>query len=132
LEHYTALVAKEFSLLHFEVLYLAKVSFKGINMTINKIILAGLFCLATLTTQADVLLIDVISKEPANDATGLLRPTNGRTMDQVKARFGEPVKVYPAVGKPPITRWNYPQFSVYFEHNLVIHSVVNKPKKSTP
>jgi hypothetical protein len=122
LEHYTALVAKEFSLLHFEVLYLAKVSFKGINMTINKIILAGLFCLATLTTQADVLLIDVISKEPSN----------GRTMDQVKARFGEPVKVYPAVGKPPITRWNYPQFSVYFEHNLVIHSVVNKPKKSTP
>jgi len=99
-------------------------------MTTNKIILAGIFCLASFTTQADVLLIDVISKEPANDATGLLRPTNGQAMDQVKAQFGEPVKVYPAVGEPPITRWSYPQFSVYFEHNLVIHSVVNKPKKS--
>jgi hypothetical protein len=24
----------------------------------------------------------------------------------------------------PITRWDYPQFSVYFEHDRVLHSVL--------
>jgi len=28
------------------------------------------------------------------------------------------------VGKPPISRWEYPGFVVYFEHEHVIHSVV--------
>ena len=31
----------------------------------------------------------------------------------------------PAVGKPPISRWEYPGFVVYFEHDHVIHSVVS-------
>ena len=47
------------------------------------------------------------------------------TMDQVTARFGAPAKEYPAVGKPPITRWDYPSFSVFFEFNRVVHSVVH-------
>lgn len=50
-------------------------------MTFNKIILAGICCIASFTASADILLIDVISKEPANSATGLLRPTNGQSMD---------------------------------------------------
>jgi hypothetical protein len=28
-----------------------------------------------------------------------------------------------AVEQPPITRWDYPAFSVYFEHDRVIHAV---------
>jgi hypothetical protein len=28
------------------------------------------------------------------------------------------------VGKPPISRWEYPGFIVYFESDHVIHSVV--------
>ena len=99
-------------------------------MTFQKIILASIFCIASFITSADVLLIDVIKKEPANSASGLLRPKNGQSMDHVKSHFGEPTKVYATVGEPPITRWDYSQFSVYFEHNLVIHSVVNKPKKA--
>jgi hypothetical protein len=27
------------------------------------------------------------------------------------------------VGDPPITRWEYPGFVVYFEHHLVVHTV---------
>ncbi len=101
-----------------------------INMRINSIILASMLCLVSLTANADILLIDVISKEPANNVAGLLRPKNGQSMDQVTAQFGDPSKVYPTIGEPPITRWNYAKFSVYFEHQLVIHSVVNKPKKA--
>jgi hypothetical protein len=44
-------------------------------------------------------------------------------MDQVEARYGAPVTRHPTVGTPPITRWDYPSFSVFFEHDRVIHSV---------
>ena len=30
----------------------------------------------------------------------------------------------PALGNPPITRWDYPQFSVYFENDRVLHTVL--------
>ena len=51
-------------------------------------------------------------------------PTRGMTMNQVETKFGAPVSKVPAVGKPPISRWEYPGFIVYFEANHVIHSVV--------
>jgi hypothetical protein len=51
-------------------------------------------------------------------------PARGMTMDQVATKFGAPVTKVPAVGKPPISRWEYPGFIVYFEANYVIHSVV--------
>lgn len=98
-------------------------------MAFKTFILASLLCMISLPIHADTLLIDVIDKEPINSAAGLLRPKNAQTMAAVKSQFGEPEKTYPTVGEPPITRWSYPSFSVYFEHNLVIHSVVNKPKK---
>jgi hypothetical protein len=51
-------------------------------------------------------------------------PARGMTMDQVATKFGAPATKIPAVGKPPISRWEYPGFIVYFEANHVIHSVV--------
>lgn len=51
-------------------------------------------------------------------------PRNGVNMSQVERRFGPPVEKLAAVGNPPITRWIYNGFTVYFEHRLVIHSVV--------
>ena len=51
-------------------------------------------------------------------------PARGMTMDQVSTKFGAPAAKTPAVGNPPISRWEYPGFVVYFEHEHVIHSVV--------
>jgi hypothetical protein len=51
-------------------------------------------------------------------------PSRGMTMDQVSNKFGAPVSKIPAVGNPPISRWEYPGFIVYFEADHVIHSVV--------
>jgi hypothetical protein len=51
------------------------------------------------------------------------RPGRGLTMNQVEARFGAPANRHSAVGQPPITRWDYGAFSVYFEHDRVIHAV---------
>src|SRR5271168_2439661 len=56
--------------------------------------------------------------------TDVATPTRGMTMDEVASKFGDPASKVPAVGNPPISRWEYPGFIVYFEHEHVIHSVV--------
>ena len=50
-------------------------------------------------------------------------PGNGMTMEKVEKWFGSPMKKYQSVGNPPITRWDYPDYSVYFEGDQVITSV---------
>lgn len=74
----------------------------------------------SLGARADVLLIDGVE---TSEQTASSRPTRGTTMERVASRFGEPTSRHAAVGDPPITRWDYPGYSVYFEHNLVLHSV---------
>ncbi len=51
------------------------------------------------------------------------RPKRGTTMAEVEKRFGAPVEKHATVGQPPITRWDYSGFSVFFEHDRVIHAV---------
>jgi outer membrane protein assembly factor BamE (lipoprotein component of BamABCDE complex) len=55
--------------------------------------------------------------------TNVDKPKRGVTMSQVEAKFGAPVTKHDAVGSPPITRWDYAGFSVFFEHDRVIDSV---------
>ncbi len=71
--------------------------------------------------QAEVIAVDSgIAVKQSDIAT----PSRGMSMEQVAAKFGEPATKVPAVGKPPISRWEYPGFIVYFEHEHVIHAVV--------
>jgi hypothetical protein len=56
-------------------------------------------------------------------------PSRGLSMAQVERRFGEPSQRVAAVGEPPISRWVYPQFVVYFEGSYVIHAV---ERRGTP
>ena len=70
--------------------------------------------------RADTLLIDGIAVDQQSASA---RPKSGTTMASVEASFGTPTEKHGAVGEPPITRWDYPGFSVYFEHEIVIHSV---------
>lgn len=55
------------------------------------------------------------------DAAG--KPTRGMTQDAVEANFGAPANARAAVGDPPITRWEYADFVVFFEYDRVIHAV---------
>jgi hypothetical protein len=48
-------------------------------------------------------------------------------MAQVEQQYGAPAERIAAVGQPPIARWVYPTFVVYFEHDLVIHAVAVAP-----
>lgn len=78
-------------------------------------------CLAVITAgHADTLLLDDLD---AHRDTAATRPTRGMSMDRVEARFGAPLTRVNAVGEPPITRWEYADFTVYFEYRLVIHAV---------
>lgn len=53
-------------------------------------------------------------------------PKRGTAQSTVKKTFGEPLNIIPPVGKPPIERWEYEQFNVYFERGKVIHTVLMK------
>ena len=55
------------------------------------------------------------------------RPARGATMAAVEAKFGAPQTRHDAVGTPPITRWDYAGFSVFFEHQRVIDAVTTGP-----
>jgi hypothetical protein len=92
--------------------------------------LISLLCLNLLLAHGssfgDTLLIDAIAKSPPNTSDGLPRPTKGMSMQTVKAQFGEPSLAYPRIGTPPITRWDYPEYSVFFEHHHVLTSVIHR------
>lgn len=89
------------------------------------ILLAGL--LLTLTTaQAEVLSIADPRYDVPNSSAGVMRPTQGMSMTQVEQKYGAPESKVAAVGEPPISRWVYPEFSVFFEYDKVIHSVVKR------
>jgi hypothetical protein len=70
--------------------------------------------------MADVLLLDGIEAERASASQ---RPPRGASMERVEAMFGEPTNREAPVGDPPIARWEYPGFVVYFENQYVIHAV---------
>ena len=55
----------------------------------------------------------------------IARPARGMTMHAVEAKFGAPQQRHPAVGQPPISRWDYHGFTVFFENDRVIHAVVD-------
>jgi hypothetical protein len=64
-----------------------------------------------------------------NPAASSDQPTSGMSMEKVEAKFGAPSRRVAPVGgastaQPPITRWEYPGFVVYFENSLVVHTVV--------
>ena len=52
------------------------------------------------------------------------RPARGQTMSAIEARFGAPQTRHAAVGSPPITRWDYAGYSVFFEYERVIDAVI--------
>jgi hypothetical protein len=90
------------------------------------LLLAAMVALGSASlAHADVPLSTAVKDAPPNTPSGLLRPTNAMTMQEVAQKFGPPEKKLAPVGKPPITRWVYPRYTVYFENNLVIYSVVH-------
>lgn len=91
------------------------------------VLVAGLACIAAgaaVYAQTDT--GRSVGDIPPAGPQGVSRPARGMSMDQVRQRFGDPLQTFPPVGDPPITRWVYDRFTVYFEHQYAIHSVVHR------
>ena len=85
----------------------------------------ALLMLATGVAHADTLLLASIDSDKQSVDS---RPKPGMSMTAVESSYGAPAQRHQAVGggnaqQPPITRWDYPAFSVYFEHDKVVHAV---------
>jgi hypothetical protein len=83
----------------------------------------ALLVLAAPFARGDTLLIDGIGMD---EQTKTMRPSAGMSMTAVESAYGAPADRRSAVGQPPITRWDYPAFSVYFENERVIHAVARR------
>ncbi|MEJ2407253.1 MAG: hypothetical protein P8171_23830 [Candidatus Thiodiazotropha sp.] len=79
-----------------------------------------------LFSATSLVLLASLAAGPAQPAPPAMdMPAKGMSMEQVRQMYGDPVKTLPAVGEPPITRWVYSAYTVYFEYTHVIHSVPN-------
>jgi hypothetical protein len=78
--------------------------------------------MATLQVNAQVV------KTPGSSALVVANssmPIRGLSKSQVESNFGQPSSKQGPVGNPAIYRWKYNNYSVFFENNIVIHSVAH-------
>ena len=98
-------------------------------LSLNRLSAAGLLLIG-LSANVCAEEINMPTPEAEPEAVGssehsIQLPGRGMSMEMVQNRFGEAVEKFSAVGEPPITKWLYKNFSVYFESEFVIHAVVN-------
>ena len=87
----------------------------------------ALFAVAILgtlsTANAESLIVENIDKSSASLTES---PNRGMSMETVESKWGAPVQKRAAIGEPPISRWEYSSFIVYFEYSHVIHAVTKR------
>ena len=86
----------------------------------TRIVFIALLLLISSAACADVLIIDEVRQVDKMDL-----PRNGESKSNIETKFGAPDAREKAVGDPPISRWDYEQYSVYFEYDLVLFSVLH-------
>ncbi|MDN5863709.1 MAG: hypothetical protein L0I62_00605 [Gammaproteobacteria bacterium] len=99
----------------------------------------GLPLASLLLCAVTIALLPAPGVYAASSGAAQASPSRGMTMAEVRARFGDPQRIMPpdpatAQGplKPPIIRWVYPDYTVYFERSIVIHTVWTDPRKAPP
>jgi len=90
---------------------------KNVRVLILSVLCCGLVALA----NAQTLDMSGTSQSGTFDQPG--KPTRGMTQARVEESFGAPQSTSAAVGEPPISRWEYAGFVVFFEYDRVIHAV---------
>jgi hypothetical protein len=88
-------------------------------------LLRGLIAISSLTISLCVTSINADSSF-ADLESSRGYPVRGASTSAVLEKYGEPEMRNEPVGVPPISVWKYPEFSVYFESELVITSVAEK------
>lgn len=104
-------------------------------MTRHQPLTIALICLLGLAAYVPVSGAEEIRipvGEQAKDQAPIDLPSKGMSQARVKALFGEPLEESPPKGQPPISRWKYKDFTVYFDSGAVIHSVRNFQPNAKP
>lgn len=93
----------------------------------------SLVSVAVLLASSSVTVADVVqmpaagteteTAPAASPAMQMDMPVRGMHARDVESGYGAPLEKIPPVGEPPISRWVYPDYTVYFEHQYVIHTV---------
>lgn len=81
------------------------------------------------------LLASIMSILAPGPALAIDAELRGKPKSTVEQRYGKPLSVVGPVGDPPITKWQYTDFSVVFEHDHVIHAYKREfelEKRPTP
>jgi len=91
---------------------------KVIKMLLVTVFYAGI----ALTVSAQTVSIPI--GQQAQELRGQPVPVRGMVRETVEARFGAPLQRSMPVGQPPISFWVYDDYTVYFEHNRVLHTVL--------
>jgi hypothetical protein len=82
-----------------------------------------------LTTQAEPIIIPIASQGLDKS---IETPKRGEKTEAIRKQYGEPQSISGPNGEPPITQWKYKTFSVYFEGDTVIHSVLKHQPTTKP
>jgi hypothetical protein len=109
---------------------MAKVKAKRSSKLARLLLVAGLVAASIATACAEVISIPI--GQQGNELEDTPRPQRGASSARVLAEFGEPMSLTPATGVPPISQWRYENFTVYFESDTVIHSVLRHTPKFLP
>ena len=86
----------------------------------------GLTCITLSALAYSAVAEDIRVPLGQQDATPEWRtqqPARGLTKAQIEAQYGAPESRNGPTGDPPIYYWEYPDFTVYFEGDYVIHAV---------
>ena len=98
-------------------------------MKISTLLLSATLAVIPLAS-AEVIEISISKQAP--ELQDIERPLNGLTKEDVEAKFGAPEEMSEPVGNPPISKWRYRDYVVYFESNIVIHTVLSHQAKENP
>lgn len=102
-------------------------SFNG-ALAVSLLLATVLIAAYSNSLAAETITVPVASQAP--DKQSIERPKSGLLGSQVVKKFGEPLAVNSPVGEPPISRWEYADFYVYFEYNHVVHTVLKHRPRS--
>ena len=78
----------------------------------------------SVSAFAEVIKMPVGSQ--AADKTSMSVPARGASKTQVESQYGEPDAKHEPVGIPPISTWDYDHYTIYFEHDKVIRTVLKR------
>lgn len=85
-----------------------------------------LFCTALFCLCLSGLSVSDTLNMPQSDKQEQTTPKRGMTKAQVESNFGSPDSKHGPRGTPPIYYWEYPAYTVYFESDYVLHTVVKQ------